>query len=75
MPRYDVECLSCKKEYEILLLSGLDEREAEEKNEKCPSCGSNEKRRLVPKGTGFILNCGGFYSTDYKKKAAPKNDN
>ncbi len=72
MPRYDVECMNCTKEYEILLLSGLSERDAEEQNEKCPSCGSKEKRKLVSKGTGFILNCGGFYSTDYKKKEVPK---
>jgi putative FmdB family regulatory protein len=34
---------------------------------ECPKCSGKEIKRLIGKGSGFILKGSGFYETDYKK--------
>jgi len=42
MPIYEYACQACGCEFSELILRGRDEEEV-----KCPSCGSEEKRRLI----------------------------
>ena len=68
-PLIDYRCLdkACNHEYEVFYTS-QSAREAEEKLERCPMCGSTRKTKLVSKGTGFTLKGSGYYSTDNKKR-------
>jgi putative FmdB family regulatory protein len=55
MPFYEYACGACKEEYEVFYKTQSAVKE-EEPLEKCPKCGSKKKKKLVSKGTGFVLN-------------------
>ena len=61
-PIYDYACTNkkCNHEFEVFYTSQSKVKE-EEPEEKCPKCGSKKKRKLPPKGTGFVVNCDGFF--------------
>jgi putative FmdB family regulatory protein len=69
MPIIQYKCLDkkCNHEYEVFYTS-QSAREAEEKIERCPECGSTRKEKLVSKSTSFVLKGSGYYSTDNKKQ-------
>ena len=65
MPRYDYECLSCSRVFE-LKQSFSDEPVAD-----CPECGSRSRRKFhaVP----VIYKGSGFYTTDYARSSLRAN--
>ena len=68
MPTYQYECEACGHEFEAL------QSMTETKLTKCPKCGKKKLARLIGSGSGMIFKGGGFYETDYKKKAAPAGE-
>ena len=66
MPTYQYECSACGHAFEEL------QSMTEPKLKKCPQCGKLKLSRLIGSGAGLIFKGSGFYSTDYKKKDAPK---
>jgi putative FmdB family regulatory protein len=68
MPLYDYQCSNkkCAHEFEVFY-STQSAVQREEQNEKCPQCGGKRKKKLVSKGTGFVLKGSGWHSKDYKK--------
>lgn len=66
MPFYDYKCSKCSKEYEVFYTS-QSAVAREEKAEKCPQCGSTRKKKLVSKGTDFILKGPGWARDRYGK--------
>jgi putative FmdB family regulatory protein len=65
MPTYDYLCKKCDHAFEKL------QRITEKPLTKCPKCGGRVER-LIGGGAGLIFKGTGFYITDYKKSAAPK---
>lgn len=66
MPIYEYKCSKCEKEFEVFYTS-QSAVQREEKNEKCPACGSTKKQKLVSKGTDFILKGSGWARDRYGK--------
>jgi putative FmdB family regulatory protein len=65
MPIYEYRCTSCGHEKEVLQkLSDLPITE-------CPACGKPTLRKLVS-AAGFHLKGSGWYATDFKGGAKPK---
>lgn len=64
MPIHGYTCSKCKSEFEVFYRS-QSAVGAEEKTEKCPTCGSKRKKRAVPKRTSFQLNGKGWYRDGY----------
>jgi putative FmdB family regulatory protein len=65
MPIYEYRCSSCGHEKEVLQkLSDLPIAE-------CPACGKPTLRKLVS-AAGFHLKGSGWYATDFKGGAKPK---
>lgn len=64
MPTHGYKCSKCKKEYDVFYTS-QSAVEREEKDEKCPDCGCKKKKRLVAKGTSFVLAGKGWYRDGY----------
>ena len=65
MPIYEYRCSSCGHEKEVLQkLSDLPITE-------CPACGKPTLRKLVS-AAGFHLKGSGWYATDFKGGAKPK---
>lgn len=65
MPNYKYHCTSCEHiftEFQTMTADPLI---------KCPECGKESLKRLIGSGTGLIFKGSGFYTTDYKKSAAP----
>lgn len=60
MPIFEFECQQCRTRYEALFLN-IKKAEEEQKLEKCPACGSTEKRKLVSQ-TNYVVRTNGFYS-------------
>ncbi|GEM_PF-1409222 len=63
MPKYDYQCESCGKTFEVehaMSAAGPD---------KCPKCGTRGTvHRLLSAGSGLIFKGSGFYITDYARK-------
>lgn len=57
MPRYEYECKSCKKRFEVV--HGVNETV-----DSCKYCGGSVRKVFHP--VGVIFKGSGFYSTDYK---------
>ncbi|MDD5448529.1 MAG: zinc ribbon domain-containing protein [Actinomycetota bacterium] len=57
MPRYEYECKSCKKRFEVV--HGINETV-----DSCEYCGGNVRKVFHP--VGVIFKGSGFYSTDSK---------
>ncbi len=66
MPTYEYACAKCGHEMEAF----QSMKDAPLK--KCPACGKLSLKRKVGGGAGLIFKGTGFYLTDYKKPAAPK---
>ena len=66
MPIYDYRCEACGHEFEELRSFSDDDPES------CPECGSESPRRLIS-GGNFQLKGGGWYETEYGKKATSKS--
>lgn len=66
MPTYDYVCTKCGHEMEAF------QSMKDEPLKKCPSCRKPALKRKVGGGAGLIFKGTGFYLTDYKKPAAPK---
>lgn len=67
MPTYEYVCSHCGHAFEKFQ-SMLDKP-----LKKCPKCGKNTLKRLIGAGAGLIFKGTGFYTTDYRKTAAPKD--
>ena len=65
MPTYDYTCDACKHAWEVF--QSMNDKPAR----KCPKCRKLKARRLIGAGAGLIFKGSGFYTTDYKKTAAP----
>jgi len=63
MPFYRYKCVECGESFKVLHQNG-DRPPA-----VCPVCGSKRTRRLLPR-IGVIYKGSGYYSTDYRRKAA-----
>lgn len=59
MPRYDVRCASCQREWEI-------QRGMNQPNPPCPDCGGAVEQRPSA-GTHFTLRGPGWASDNYSK--------
>jgi putative FmdB family regulatory protein len=57
MPIYEYECLSCKKNLEVM------QKITEEPLADCPECGGSLRRKIST--TSFVLKGSGWYATDY----------
>lgn len=68
MPTYDYECAHCGHKFEAF------QKITDKPFEECPKCGKKIKR-LIGAGSGIIFKGSGFYTTDYRKGAPPKEDN
>ncbi|MDA3822138.1 MAG: hypothetical protein PF450_05940, partial [Bacteroidales bacterium] len=66
MATYTYECKKCG-EFDVT------QSMKEDAYTKCPKCGGAEIKRLIGKGSGFIIKGSGFYETDYKKKEVPSS--
>lgn len=66
MPTYEYVCTKCSHEMEAF----QSMKDAPLKN--CPACRKPGLKRKVGGGAGLIFKGTGFYLTDYKKPAAPK---
>lgn len=66
MPTYDYACTKCGHRFEQF------QSMRDEPLRKCPKCHKLALKRLVGGGAGLIFKGSGFYITDYKSKAAPK---
>ncbi len=66
MPVHSYSCKKCSKEYDVFYTS-QSAVEREEKDEKCPECGSKRKKKLVAKGTSFVLKGKGWARDNYGK--------
>lgn len=66
MPTYEYVCTKCGHEMEAF----QSMKDAPLK--KCPACKKPALKRKVGGGAGLIFKGTGFYLTDYKKPAAPK---
>ena len=64
-PIYDYVCRDCKNEFDVFYTTHSAVKK-EEKQEKCPKCGSVKKKRLVSKQTGHVLKGSGWYRDGYK---------
>lgn len=66
MPMHDYKCSNkkCLHEFEVWY-SSHSTRDEQEPNERCPKCNGKRKKKLVSKGTGFVLNGNGWYKKHY----------
>lgn len=67
MPTYEYECSHCGHKFDIL------QKITSSPLIKCPKCDKNKLKRLISSGVGIIFKGPGFYATDYRKKATPKD--
>lgn len=56
---YEYTCKNCKHEWEE------DQPITAEPVELCPKCKQKTAKRLISKGTGFVLKGTGWYKTGY----------
>jgi len=66
MPTYEYECPKCGNHFEQF------QSMKDEPLKRCPKCKKLGLKRLIGSGAGLIFKGTGFYITDYKKTAAPK---
>ncbi len=66
MPTYDYACSACGHEMEAF------QSMKDNPLRKCPKCGKLKLSRKIGLGAGLIFKGSGFYETDYKPKAEPK---
>lgn len=66
MPTYEYACRSCDEVFEVF----QSMRDAPLTT--CPKCGKEGVKRLIGRGAGIIFKGSGFYETDYKRAAPPK---
>lgn len=59
MPTYEYACAACQHEFEAF------QSIKDAPLTKCPSCGAEQAKRQISRGTGFILKGGGWYSDLY----------
>ncbi len=59
MPTYEYACAACQHEFEAF------QSIKDPPLTKCPSCGAEQAKRQISRGTGFILKGGGWYSDLY----------
>lgn len=68
MPTYDYGCAACGHVFEVFEgLHAVGSR-------SCPNCGRNRARRRLGTGAGVVFKGAGFYTTDYRRGAAPKEE-
>jgi putative FmdB family regulatory protein len=67
MPTYEYRCPNGHT-FEKFYPSVSDRRKL-----RCPTCGKTAER-VISGGTGILFKGSGFYATDYKRTAAPKED-
>jgi len=65
MPTYEYACTACGHEFETFQSIKADVLT------DCPSCGKPKLKRKIGLGAGIIFKGGGFYETDYRRKAKP----
>ena len=65
MPIYEYRCTSCGHEKEVL------QKLSDPPLAECPACGNSTLRKLVS-AAGFHLKGSGWYATDFKGGAKPK---
>jgi putative FmdB family regulatory protein len=61
MPTYQYRCSKCGHELEVF--QGMNDAALTE----CSKCGTQELKRVITAGGGFVLKGNGFHNTDYKK--------
>lgn len=67
MPTYEYHCNACDRDLEIFQ-SMNDNR-----LETCPECNTTGQfNRKISAGAGILFKGSGFYETDYKRSADPK---
>jgi putative FmdB family regulatory protein len=66
MPTYEYVCPKCGHEFEQF------QPMSDPPLKRCPHCKKLGLKRLIGRGGGIIFKGSGFYQTDYKKTAAPK---
>jgi len=66
MPTYEYRCAACGHEFEKF------QKISDEPVRECPKCGEQAAERLISAGGGLVFKGSGFYATDYRKEAPPK---
>ena len=70
MPIFNFQCKDCTHEFEHLELPNAEE----EKLLTCPSCSSEEVKKLfAPTNVGIQFKATGFYSTDTSSPSTTKS--
>ena len=68
MPTYEYQCAACEREMDIFQSMRDDALTS------CPECGvAGQIVRKISGGAGIIFKGSGFYETDYKRQAEPKD--
>lgn len=65
MALYDVECLDCGNQEEILVKTEQLDGEGNVLNERCTKCGSEHLKKMISKSTSFQLKGNGWYKDGY----------
>ena len=67
MPTYEYKCASGH------LFEKFYPRISNRRRVRCPTCGKRAEQ-LISRGTGLVFKGSGFYSTDYKRAGAKKEE-
>jgi putative FmdB family regulatory protein len=67
MPIYEYKCGACGHQLEAM------QKFSDEPLKECPTCGKPALNKLIS-ASGFLLKGSGWYVTDYRDKAKPKQN-
>ena len=67
MPTYHYRCSNCGHELEVF--QGMNDAALTE----CTKCGTQQLKRVITAGGGFVLKGSGFHNTDYKTGSKSSN--
>lgn len=65
MALYDVKCLDCGNEEEIIVRMEQLDGEGNVSEHKCEKCGSEHLKKMISKSTSFQLKGKGWYKDGY----------
>jgi len=64
MPTYQYRCSECGFELEAM------QSMSDAPLTTCSNCGTEQLKRVISAGAGFVLKGSGFYNTDYKNSCS-----
>jgi putative FmdB family regulatory protein len=67
MPTYHYRCSECG--FEMEKMQSMNDAPLT----SCSNCGTDQLKRVISAGSGFVLKGKGFYNTDYKNSCKTEN--